>query len=541
MSSTVAFRWLPVKTRLNAGSAPGVRSWLWLSILLLVISVSPLHAQVNFNIDGFSLDGDNPLGVKQTEDILAPYLGPQSGIEQLRQAAATLEQALIASGYNFHRVNLPPQTLEGGEVKLEILSLVIGSVSTSGNKHFSDDNLRRSLPQLIEGKTPDTAALSRALAVANFNTAKRTRLTFGRGSEDNTLDARIEVRDRKPQQLYGWLNNTGSEQTTRTRIGLGYQHRNLFDRDHNVTATYTTSPEEPDNVRQYGVNYQIPVYSATGTLGLFYVNSDVDSGRVAEFFDVSGGGEVTGLRYSQILNKIGDFRQRVYVDVSNKTFDNNIDFSGSEIGVDVASRPVSVSWQVEWDKLTSNGRVNISFAKNLDGGSLNTVENYAASRPGAPQDWRAIRLNYSHETNLPANWRLTFNANGQWTDDPMSSGEQLGLGGAYGPRGLEEREAGVDRGMNLKLEFWAPQFPNNLQLGGFIDHGFGDRLNPQPGETDSRSLSSVGISTKWQWGNRLVARFDLGHVVAGFGDEPTITQDGHNRAHFSVVYKIYGE
>ena len=510
-------------------------------LVVWMLAATAAQAQVSFKIDRFNLTGDNPLSDSLTQSILAPYTGDQNGIERLREAAATLESALNQRGHNFHRVTLPPQVLDNGVVTLEIRNLVIGSVTASGNKHFSDQNLRRSLPQLVEGETPNTRSLSRALAVANFNTAKRTRLTFGRGSESDTLDARIEVRDRNPQQLYTWLNNTGNTQTSRSRIGLGYQHRNLFDRDHNLTATYTTSPEKPDQVSQYGINYEIPIYPATGTLSLYYVDSDIDSGRVAEFFDVSGGGEVTGIRYSQVLNKINNFRQRAYADVTHKLFDNDIDFIGSEIGVDVASRPLTITWQIEWDELSSNGRFNIAYAVNLDGGSFNTEEAYTASRVGAQQDWNAFRASYSHDFNLPRQWRIGLGANIQYADEPMISGEQLGLGGAYGPRGFEEREAGVDRGANLKLELWAPPLRSDFQLGGFIDYGFGDRLNPQEGEQADRTLTSAGLSAKWQWSNRLVTRFDFGHVLEGFDQEPTLTQDGDSRFHVSIVYKLLGE
>jgi len=527
---------------------PKKKKWERIGLILFLCSFAALlpvsfvaHAQVAFTIDRFEVTGDNPLSQNATQAILKPFLGDQTGIERLREAASTLETTLNGRGFRFHRVTLPPQVLEGGSVVLEVRSLVIGSITASGNKHFSDSNVRRSLPQLVEGKTPNTRALSRALAVANFNTAKRTRLTFGRGSEPNTLDARIDVRDRKPQQLYTWLNNTGSPQTSRSRIGLGYQHRNLFDRDHNLTATYTTSPEKPDQVSQFGVNYEIPIYRTTGTLGLFYIDSDVETGRVAEFFDVNSGGEVAGIRYSQILNKWNDYRQRIYVDLSNKIFDNDVDFIGTEVGVDVASRPLSVSWQLEWDRLSSTGRFNAAYASNLSGGSLNTDEAYAASRVGAPQDWDAIRINYSHEFNLPKELSLVFNTNLQYADDPLISGEQLGLGGSLGPRGFEEREVGVDRGASLKLELWSPGLSRGFQVGSFVDYGFGDRINAQEGEEANRSLTSVGLSAKWQWGNRLSSRIDFGHVLAGLDREPTLTQDGDNRFHFSLVYKLLGE
>lgn len=509
-----------------------------LLMLLLTVRVEPIMADVRFTVERFVVEGSNPISAFDTMEILQPYTGPHDGIERLQAASGVLEKALNDRGFHFHRVTLPPQVLEDGVVTLEVRRLIVGDITTSGNKYFSDANLRRSLPQLETGATPDTRALSRALAVANFNSAKRTRLTFGRGDAEDTLDARIEVRDRPPRQYFAWLNNTGTRETTRPRFGAGYQHYNVLDRDHQFTATYTTSPEDPDKVQQYGFNYQVPLYGPTATVALFHVESDIDSGRVAEVFDVSGGGRTTGIRYGQILNKIGDLRQRAYVDVSDKLFDTDVDFLGNEIGVDVRSRPLSLTWQLEWEELDNNGRVNFTYNHNLDGGRFNDDDSYAASRAGASSDWHSWRINAVQDYTLAADWRLALALQAQYADEPLISGEQLGLGGSAGPRGFEEREGGVDRGANLRLQIWAPPLKSDLQLGAFVDHGFGSRLRVPPGEPDSLDLTSAGISAKWQWNNRLAASVDVGHVLAGFDEIPSLTQDGDTRAHASLVYRF---
>ena len=524
-----------------AATVPAIKSLACALVMFFTGVITPAFAEVEFRVDQFELDGESPIGQAKTKAILAPSIGQHVGIERLRNAARELEAAINKAGYHFHRVNLPPQVLDSGTVVLEIRRLVIGEVTVSGNKFFSDDNIKRSLPQLKSGQTPNTHSLSRALAVANFNSAKHTRLTFGRGSGEDTLDARIDVRDRDPLRSYVWLNNTGSEQTTRSRIGLGFQHRNVFDRGHVFAGTITTSPEDVDRVEQYGINYQIPVSLLTGTVSIYYADSNVDTGRVADVLDVNASGQTLGVRYSQVLNKIGKVRQRAYIDLTDKLFDNDVDFSGNEIGVDVRSRPVSLTWQLEWEKLDSHGRVNVSFNQNLGGGSFNDAASYAASRAGASENWQSLRVTYSHGITLPKNWRLSWDVLGQYTDEPLISGEQLGLGGSLGPRGFEEREAGVDRGVSARLQLWAPPISNGFQLGGFIDHGFGVRLNPQEGEVRDRDLSSIGVSAKWQWAGRFAASMDVAHVLDGLEDEPTLTQEGDNQVHLSILYRISGE
>ena len=67
--------------------------------------------------------------------------------------------------------------------------------------------------------------------------------------------------------LYFVLDNTGSEDTEDERLTVSYQNANLFDRDHTLTASFTTAPADTDKASQFGVNYRIPLYLAWGLAG----------------------------------------------------------------------------------------------------------------------------------------------------------------------------------------------------------------------------------------------------------------------------------
>ena len=86
-------------------------------------------------------------------------------------AAAELQNAMAKAGYSFHRVILPPQTLEQGRVKLEVVEFKVANIDVTGNHYFSPENIKSSLPRLISGKTPDTSELSRELIIANEHPA----------------------------------------------------------------------------------------------------------------------------------------------------------------------------------------------------------------------------------------------------------------------------------------------------------------------------------------------------------------------------------
>ena len=150
----------------------------------------------------------------------------------LLAATDALQDALRSRGYAFHRVALPPQSLEGGVVTIEIVPITFGKVKVEGNEHFDEKNITASLTSLRYIETPDTKEIAQNLALVNRHPRKKTNVRLRQSEQDNTIDAIVTVEDKRPYQLFVGLNNTGTRDTGRTRLSLGGQHSNLFNLDH---------------------------------------------------------------------------------------------------------------------------------------------------------------------------------------------------------------------------------------------------------------------------------------------------------------------
>lgn len=502
-----------------------------------VLAVEP--APVQFRVERFSVVGENPFSQEEVSSYLAPFLGVQSGLERLQGAAAALEQALRDRGFLFYRVTLPPQKLDHGVIELRITALPVGSVAVEGNRYFPTANIRASLPALEPGRSPNGAALSRSLALANAHPMKKVQLTFAAAREPGRVDARATVSDQPPQQLYTWLNNTGSDTTGRTRLGVGYQHGNLFDRDHQVSLSYTTSPTETDKVRQYGMNYAMPWYAQGASLSLYGVHSTVKTGTVAEFFNVSGAGTVLGTRYTQFFAKQKRIGHQVGVSLDDKRYDNGLEFAGASLGVEVRSRPVSLAYSGSYDGETARVSWSLGWARNLPSGARNDDATYGAVRAGADAGWSAWR--YAAAVDYPfRNWLLRATLDGQATSAPLISGEQFGLGGVSSVRGFEEREVSGDAGYRASVEVYSPPLAQGVRIVGFAEGGEVRLKNAQPGEIARESIASVGVGARYQWRDKLSLRLDLGHVVDGTDPARSGgTRSGDDRLHFNLMYRFY--
>ena len=493
-----------------------------------------LVEEVRFPIKGFEVSGDNPLSSSTTRKLFADLIGPDESLGNIQIATERLERALRVRGFSFYRVSAPPQDLSEGLVRFKITRFIVDSIRVQGNEHFSENNIRRSLPTLEVGESPNTRKLARYLAVANSNPSKETRITVAKGRDKGLIDTIIRVSDFEPRSITAYANNTGTGgDTGDLRLGIGLQHNNLFDRDHIVSTTITTSEEGFDAVRQLGANYQIPLYGARSTLSVFAIDSNIDSGTVAEFFEVSGSGRILGLKYSYFLPKWKGTRQTLSLQFSDKDFDNEIDFLDEPIGVDVRSRPLSLRYQAErvFDTMRINGFAEVTA--NLSGGSNNTDEAYEATRTGATTDWHAWQIGGSLTRSFGA-WRLIGNLHLAESSDRLITGEQFGVGGSSSVRGFEEREFRGDRSQSLSLQMWAPPIQFGIRFGAFVDYARVENNDPVEGEFDSETILSVGPTVAWQGRKNFFMQAGYGYVLDGGESPEALTREDDSKFHISA-------
>lgn len=485
---------------------------------------------LRFTVDRLIVTGDNPLPPAETDALLQPYLGEQAGLLGLQNAADALEQAIRARGHTFHRVVIPPQRGRR-EFELRVVEFVVGDVGVEGNAHFDTDNVLAMLPSLSSGVTPDSRRLTRDLQRANRHPSKRLALTMRRSETPAAVDALLTVRDQSPHSVFLSLNNRGSRDSGKERLSAGYQYSNLFGLDQVLTASYTTSPGNWSDVAQYGLSWKIPFNGIATDLTLLGSHSDVDSGLVADFFDVTGQGTVVGALIEHTLLNQGRYAHRIQASLFDKDFDNDVDFLGQQIGADVRSRPLSLRYSGEWLRDDGNVGFHVAWLRNLTAGSNNSSAAYAAARAGAKPTWDAWQAGAFMDLRVGEGWLLRMRVSGQYAGEPLIAGEQFGLGGSGSVRGFLPRVASADDAVAGTLEIWIPPPSSTLQVLGFVDVGHGWRKQVLVGEDDEPSLASTGVGLRWQPVRWLQVDLDWGYVLDGEGRE----ESGDHRVHFNLT------
>lgn len=490
-----------------------------------------------FEIVRYEVQGNTLLEAPEVDRLLMPFTGKERDFGSVQKAMESLEAAYRQKGYNIVRVVLPEQELNRGVVRLRVMEARIGTVKVQGNHYFDEANIRRSVPGLQEGKTPNVAEVSESLRSANENPAKKTTLHLQSGQQDEQVDAQLDVVDQKPWTAGVSIDNTGDEKTGRNRLTVLYQNDNIGGKDHVGSLQYTTSLANPSEVSVFGAGYHIPLYALGDSLDFYASHSDVNSGIVtAGVFDlaVSGKGSVFGARYSHNLARVGDYDSKVIAGFDYKAFQNDVSLQGLPLGGDVTVHPFSISYVGERVSGLNNFNFYLSGFHNVPGGSNGDSASFAAARVGAGASYSLLRYGATYQRALPQDWQFRFALNGQFTEDALVPGEQFGAGGASSVRGFEEREIADDNGRATNLELYTP----NLCGGGaqcrvlaFYDTGFVWRNNVQPGEIADQSIGSFGLGLRASVSSYLVVQTDFAHVVDG----TALSTKGSNRVHFRAV------
>jgi len=475
-----------------------------------------------FDIQRFEVVGNTLLPPADVERLVAPYTGTGKDFADVQRALETLEQAYRDLGYGVVQVLLPEQDITRGVVRLRVVQPRLGQVRIDGNTHFDPENIRRSLPTVKEGETPNLKAIARNLQMLSEHPVKQSNVLLRSGSSDEEIDATIKITDDKPWRGFFTLDDTGTSDTGYLRAGFGYQHSNLFNRDHSATLQFITSPSHPSDVTIFGAGYRIPFYDRNSSLDLIAGYSDVNSGVVQNLFNVSGSGTIAAVRWNYFLPKWRDVEQKVAFGLDYRAYRNEVLLAGQPLVPDITIHPASVTYSGLWRMTAAELSFYAGAATNIPGGNDGQSDDFERSRATATENYTLARYGFNYTRQFRSEWQTRVGFSAQYTEDALVAGEQFGIGGPDSVRGYQLREVAGDRGMSSQIEIYTPDMARQVGLSesykarllAFYDWGQVKRSNWRPIDGVQRdSIASAGIGLRMGYGKSVSVRLDLAQIL----------------------------
>ncbi|TAN41325.1 MAG: ShlB/FhaC/HecB family hemolysin secretion/activation protein [Nitrospirae bacterium] len=505
-----------------------------MSVVFCLLSMSSISAYAadnasddvpRFDIVGYKVDGSTIFSEYEITILLAPFTGKKRDFGTVQEALDRLEKEYRDRGFNTVQVILPEQELEKGLVRFKVIEMRVGKIKIVGNKFFSAENIRKSLPELKEGIIPKIADISPSLRAANENPAKKVNLQLQNSDKEDEIDALLQVKDEKFWKVGLTVDNTGDKQTGLSRTGYMFQHANLFDRDHLLTLQYITSPEKPKRVNIYSAGYRIPLYRLGDSIDLIAAYSDVDSGTITSGvlnLNVSGKGRIYGIKYNHNLGRVGDYEHKFIYGFDYKSFENKVDFAGTGLGNDVTIHPVSVTYSGQTAQAWGETGFNLAAVQNIPVvlGGRDNEQHFERVRANSTDQYRVLRYGANLGYIFPADWQGRLNFNGQYTDKPLVPGEQFRAGGATSARGFREGDLTNDGGYYFNAEVYTSDLCKTIgidnwqgRLLAFYDRGDILRRKPLAGEKARDFIASTGLGMRLTGSKHFSLSLDYGYVL----------------------------
>lgn len=526
-----------------------VHKRIGIALILLVVTASALRAEEDgiprFTVERYAVEGNTLLSEATMSGVLQQFTGQNKDFGDVVEALEALEGRYRQDGYSSVAVLLPEQELDRGTVRLKVIEGKVRSFAVEGNKFHDQENILQAFPALRLGTTPKMRKLSKQLLISNENPAKKVSLAMINGEQEDELIASLKVSDQRPWNVGLLADNTGSEQTGNSRVSLLFQHHNLFNRDHGLTLVYNTSPEKLDKVNVFNAVYRLPAYAAGDSIDLVAGYSGVDSGAV----DFPGGGQVltsgkglvSGIKYNLNLDRIEDYQHKLAFAFDYKEFEVSIlPGGGGDLGNKVLVHPLGLTYSGNWGLKGGEAGFYLAGFHNEPWGGRGEQEDFDIVRRGANADYTVTRFGANVGYSLPKEYQIKFALNGQYSNDPLVSGEQFGLGGAGSLRGFKDREVAGDRGLSGTAELYSPNLlakvgggEMQFRLLGFYDMGtaVAEPDAAQPTAT-TETIASLGAGLRFSWSTKISCSLDWGYVL-----EPSpSSQRGDSAVHLKTMF-----
>jgi hemolysin activation/secretion protein len=452
----------------------------------------------SFDVLEYRVLGNTVLDDRDIERVLYPLLGTHKTLDDVQAARKALEALYHARGYGTAFVDIPPQTVRDGLVRLHVTEGILESRVIGGARYFPERDVIAQLPAATPGQVLQLSKLQEQLTALNSQTVDRSVVpVLKAGSAPGTVDLALTVNDTLPLHGSLELNNQATVDTHELRGIASLNYDNLFGRLDSLALQYQFTPQEFSQVRVFAANYAMHPFDSGLQPSISYINSNSNVPAAATL-GVLGIGEITSAKIAYLLPASGSSLQSVSVDVDYKHFRNTI----TQEGTTALDTPITYlnlsaayagSWRTDW-RLTS-------FSISVNAGPrhlVNSAESFENNRVQSRANYFDLRMDLATTFRLPADFGLKLRVAGQGALDPLIANEDFSLTGSDGVRGYLEAEELVDAGVRETFQIISPPLRGDGRVLGdafsFFDAGKGRVYDAQstPGTVRVRSWG-VGL------------------------------------------------
>ncbi len=482
--------------------------------------------------------------IKTTTGVLFYRINVPKNISDQTNFAKNLERRAIGRPITFSDINqykkeianyyltccnihvavvLPEQDCTNGVVELRVVESKVGTISITGNTHFSDEYY---LSKISLGKSSllDSKQITADLRRINNSPFVKADVVYKAGENPGETDIELVVKDKKPIQFYAGADNTGFKVTQYSRLYIGFNWGNMFNQDQLLAFNYTASPNFED-YQSFVLDYTAPLPN-DDALRVFGGYSYTQGEKAVPQPVQNGQSWQLSARYNIHLPQSLRVFQKFNVGLDYKSTNNDLTVGEGVISnsfITIVQAAADYSGGITLGPHRILGTIEGYVQPILMGSSMQQAA-YSSLRPNANPYYAYTKghVQYLFDTGDNKNISAKIRFVGQLSTSALIPVEEFGLGGVQSVRGYVEREVNVDSAMLFNFEIQSPkvsvlQYMNpkwrvvdKLSAVAFLDLGNGWLYTTVASEPAYYFLAGIGPGLRYDISTNLYTKFDLG-------------------------------
>lgn len=469
---------------------------------------------IQFTLNNLRLDGVTAYKESDLRSVYAGSVGQTISLADLYGIAAALTNKYRNDGYILTQVIVPPQTIEGGNVRLQVVEGYLYSVNVAleegapAETEAAMNLIRGYASRIPAGYALNIADLERYLLFINDLPGVSARGVLAPNAANvGAADLNILVQ-RDPFEAVVGIDNYGTKYLGAIQFSGAAALNSMLGNNERLTAQAVLAPDpgQPMELAYFAAGYSQPIGTRGLRLDFDASYTATEPGYTLDEFDVKGNARFLGieLNYPVIRSRNTNLYTMFSFDMRDVDTRNNIEDTRTD-----NIRALRTGMRLEkLDRVFGAGLnvLDLELAHGLDVLGASSKNDPNKSRPDGDPRFTKLNLEVQRLQRLANQWNLLLAARGQLSNGPLLSSEEFGVGGMGYGRGYDPSEIIGDEGIAGKVEVqWnlPGEFgiTNSHQLYGFYDAGRVWNDDPTNAKDKANTATSAGVGVRAKIGS----------------------------------------
>ena len=457
---------------------------------------------IKFNFGGLRVSGANTYTESQLLPLYEGMIGSEISLADLYAIANRMTLKYRNDGFILTQVVVPPQTIEGGIAKLQVVEGFIDNVIIQGGDESNSELkvIEQYASRIGTGDALNISNLERQLLLINDLPGVTARSIISPSANTSGAADILIIIERDPFEALAGVNNHGSRFLGPIQVNGVSQFNSLLGFNESITTQVVVAQDAGLELGFGSVRYEQPVgpwgtkVSITGSV------TETDPGFRLSVFDVEGLSKSISVQATHpfVRSRNTNISGRLGFDWRDVDSQNNIeltrkdriravragaraDFLDNIIGVAVNTVDLQISQGVDVLGSSDEGDANLS-------------------RPAGDPTFTKGNILIQRLQRVTNSINILLTGRGQLSNKPLLSSEEFGLGGINTVRGFAPSEIVGDDGIAGSIEVqWNTPWNTSAggtQIFGFLDSGTVWNQDATSSASKRESLTSTGIGVR---------------------------------------------